>query len=210
MDPSLIHARVMLNLDAETNRELEIGCAGGTWTVLRWPAPTEPTPEGRVSRMSPYRPARRPLRDRHCQEPSQCAQRHRLANSEARKNVPFRLCGLGGGDAFNAIPIRTHSTIAFPPTNAPVLDEALAVAHAFASRFSSPTPAFPFQAATSIRTESSAGARKAGTGFLIYSPRSLQDGRDGVASSDIVETSNNLGIVATRDGLVEVHCLSRS
>ncbi|MCJ7569472.1 MAG: M20/M25/M40 family metallo-hydrolase [Anaerolineales bacterium] len=40
LDPSLVHAEVMLNLDTETSGVLPIGCAGGALTVISWPTPT--------------------------------------------------------------------------------------------------------------------------------------------------------------------------
>jgi hypothetical protein len=39
LDPSLIQAKVMVNLDAETSGVLDIGSAGSKWVGLRWPAP---------------------------------------------------------------------------------------------------------------------------------------------------------------------------
>ena len=46
LDPSLVQARMLVNLDSEDPRELTIGCAGGAGTVLRVPVTTDVTPKG--------------------------------------------------------------------------------------------------------------------------------------------------------------------
>ena len=213
LDPSLIHAKVMVNLDAETSGALEIGCAGGTWTVLRWPAPTEPVPEGWLVADI----AISGLRGGHS---GLDIAKNRLNGIKGivwvirriAKDIPIRLSGIEGGDAFNAIPIRAHATIAFPPAEAPNLEESLAVAHSrLVARFSDTDPGFSLSKASvdpqGIRCWSEE-SRDRLLDLLTIVPSGV------IAmekhSANLVETSSNLGVVGQRGDVVEVHCLSRS
>jgi len=213
LDPSLTQANVMLNLDSETAGELCIGCAGSTWTVLRWPAPTQPSPDGwLVADIALFGlSGGHSAKDIHKNHLNAIKGMVWLVRKLA-KDVPFRLCALEGGDAFNAIPIRAHATISFPPTEAHSLEAALADAHSrLASRFSLTDPGLSL-ATSNIDLQ----------GIKCWSDESRDRLLDlltavpsGVVAMEqhaphIVETSNNLGIVALRDGVVEVHCLSRS
>ncbi|NOT04533.1 MAG: beta-Ala-His dipeptidase [Anaerolineales bacterium] len=213
LDPSLIQANVMLNLDHETAGELCVGCAGATWTILRWPAPAQPSPEGWLvvdivlSGLSGGHSGK----DIHKNQLNAIKGMVWLVRRLA-KDVPFRLCALEGGDAVNAIPIWAHATISFPPTEAHSFKAALADARSrLASRFSLTDPGLSLSTAN-IDLQ----------GIKCWSDESrdrLLDLLTAVPSGvvameqhapDMVETSNNLGIVALRDDVVEVHCLSRS
>ena len=213
LDPGLTQANMMLNLDYETAGQLCIGCAGSTWSVLRWPAPSQPTPAGwlvadiALSGLSGGHSGA----DIHKNHLNAIKGMVWLIRRLA-KDVSFRLCALEGGEAFNAIPTRAHATISFPPTDAHSLEAALADAHSrLASRFSLTDPGLALST-TNIDLQ----------GIKCWSDESrdrLLDLLTAVPSGviameqhapDMVETSNNLGIVALRDDVVEVHCLSRS
>lgn len=213
LNPSLIHTNVMLNLDSETARELYIGCAGATWTVLRWPAPTQPTPDGWLVTditLSGLSGGHSGI-DIHKNHLNAIKGMVWLVKRLAR-DLPFRLCALEGGDAFNAIPIRAHATISLPLTEAHSLEAALVDAHSrLASRFSLADPGLSLSMAN-IDPQ----------GIKCWSDESrdrlldlLTTVPSGVVAMEqhaphIVETSNNLGIVALRNDVLEVHCLSRS
>lgn len=213
LDPGLTQADVMLNLDSETAGELWIGCAGSAWTVLRLPAPAQPTPEGwlvvdiALSGLSGGHSGK----DIHKNQLNAIKGMVWLIRRLA-KDVSYHLCALEGGDAFNAIPTRAHATISIAPTEAYSLEAALAGAHPrLASRFSLTDPGLSLSTAN-IDLQ----------GIKCWSDESrdrLLDLLTAVPSGviameqhapDMVETSNNLGIVALRDDVVEVHCLSRS
>lgn len=213
LDPDLTQADVMLNLDSEIAGELCIGCAGSTWTVLRWPAPAQPPPEGwlvvdiALSGLSGGHSGK----DIHKNQLNAIKGMVWLIRRLA-KDVSCHLCALEGGDAFNAIPTRAHATISFAPTEAHSLEAALAGAHPrLANRFSLTDPGLSLSTAN-IDLQ----------GIKCWSDESrdrLLDLLTAVPSGviameqhapDMIETSNNLGIVALKDDVVEVHCLSRS
>ena len=213
LDPGLTQAKVMLNLDYETAGELCIGCAGSIWSILRWPAPAQPTPDGwlvvdiALSGLSGGHSGK----DIHKNHLNAIKGMVWLVR-RLIKDVPCRLCALEGGDAFNAIPIRAHATISFPPSEAHSLEAALADAHSrLASRFSFTDP----ELSLSTINIDLPGIKCWGDESLDRLLDLLTAVPSGVIAMeqhalDMVETSNNLGIVALRDDVVEVHCLSRS
>ena len=213
LDPSLLHADVMLNLDSESMQELYIGCAGAIWTRLRWPAPSQPLPEGwpasEIS-LSGLTGGHSGM-DIHKNRLNAIQGMVRLLRSLSR-HLPFQLCALEGGDAFNAIPIWSRARISFPPDLADSFEAALADARArLASRYSLTDPGLSLSM-----------TRSALQGLQCWSDESRDRLLDllsalpsGVLAmeqqaSDIVETSSNLGLVALKDGALEIHSLSRS
>ncbi|MFW5739577.1 MAG: beta-Ala-His dipeptidase, partial [Myxococcota bacterium] len=51
IDPSLVQGRILLNLDAENDEEIVIGCAGGSDTEIEYGARRAPAPDG----LGPYK-----------------------------------------------------------------------------------------------------------------------------------------------------------
>lgn len=128
------------------------------------------------------------------------------------KDVPFRLCALEGGDAVNAIPIRAHASISFPPTEAHSFKAALTDAQSrLASRFSLTDPGLSLST-VNIDQQGvkcwSDESRDRLLGLLTAVPSGVVAMEQ--HAPDMVETSNNLGIVALSSDGMEVHCLSRS
>jgi dipeptidase D len=213
LDAGLIQANVMLNLDYETAGELCIGCAGSIWSVLRWPAPAQPTPDGwlvvdiALSGLSGGHSGKDISKNHLNAIKGMVWVVRKLA-----KDVSFRLCALEGGDAFNAIPLRAHATISFPPTEAHSIEAVLADAHSrLARRFSLTDPSLSLSTANSDLQGIKCWSDESRDGLLDL----LTAVPSGVIAMeqhapDMVETSNNLGIVTLREDVVEVHCLSRS
>lgn len=213
LDPGLIQANVMLNLDHETAGELCVGCAGATWTILRWPAPAQPTPEGwlvvdiALSGLSGGHSGKDIYKNQMNAIKGMVWLVRKLA-----KDVPFRLCALEGGDAVNAIPIRAHATISFPPTEAHSFKAALTDAQSrLASRFSLTDLGLSLST-VNIDQQGvkcwSDESRDRLLGLLTAVPSGVVAMEQ--HAPDMVETSNNLGIVALSSDGMEVHCLSRS
>jgi dipeptidase D len=213
LDPSLIQAQVMLNLDAESAGELYIGSAGSIWTVLRWPAPAQALSDGwlvvdiLLSGLSGGHSGLEIHKNHLNAIKAMAWLLRRLA-----RDISFCLCALEGGDAINSIPIRAHATIAFPPSEADVFEAALADAHArLASRFSLTDPALSLSTANidlhGIQCWSDE-RRDRLLDLLTAIPSGVLAMEQ--HAPQLVETSNNLGILASRNGVVEVHYLSRS
>jgi dipeptidase D len=213
LDPSLIQAKVMLNLDSERARDLYIGCAGAIVPVLRWPAPSQETLEG-------WHVADITLSGLSGGHSGIDIHKNRLNAIKAMvwlvqslvKDVTFRLCILEGGDAINAIPIWAHAVISFPPTEAHSIETALANARSqLVSRFSLTDPGISLVMANIDSQDMkcwSDDSRDRLLDLLTAIP-------SGVIAMEqhtpkMVETSNNIGIVTLRGDVVEIHCLTRS
>jgi len=213
LDPSLIQAKVMLNLDAETTRELYIGCAGAIVTLLRCPGPPQQTPDGwliadiSLSGLSGGHSGLE-IHKNHLNAIKSIVWLLRRLT----KFIPFHLCRLEGGDAFNAIPIWAHATIALPRTESASLEAALADAHArLARHFSLTDPGLSLSTATIDRESIKCWSNDSRDRLLNL----LTTIPSGVIAMEqyapqLVETSNNLGIVTLKNGVLEVQCLTRS
>ncbi len=213
LDSGLIQAKVMLNLDAETLGELFIGCAGAIWTRLRWPGPAQPVPEDwpvvdiSLSGLTGGHSGM----DIHTNRLNAIKGIIWLLRGLA-SDLPFRLCALEGGDAFNAIPIRAHATISLPPSQVHSLEAALAKAGSrLASRFSITDPGL----STSMADIDPQGMRcwsDENRDRLLDLLAVLPSGVLAMEqhAPNLVETSSNLGLVTLRNDVLEIHCLSRS
>jgi len=108
LDPDLIKAEVMLNLDVEGG-ELIIGDAGGDVSLIRWPVPDKPIPED----WTVFHISCTGLTGGHSGDEIKGIV---WLIQKIKENIPTCLCELSGGDAKNAIPIHGQATIAIPPT----------------------------------------------------------------------------------------------
>ena len=213
LDPSLIHAEVMLNLDTETSGVLPIGSAGGARTVINWSTHTEPIPEGwlvgdiTVSGLSGGHSGIDIVKNRLNGIKGIVWLIRRIA-----EDIPFRLCGLVGGDAVNAIPVRAQTTIAFPPIESHILEETIAVATMhLVQRFSLTDPDINISK-TNVDPKGIKCWSEEHQDRLLDLLATIPSGVIAMEqhTPNLVETSNNLGIVALKDGVVEIRCLSRS
>jgi dipeptidase D len=213
LDPGLVAARLLINLDSEDPRELTVGCAGGAGTILRLPVNREPAPPGWVRGEVALSGLKGGHSGVQIHEP--------LANAikllahvlmRAREGgVPFRLCSVQGGNAHNAIPRDAFAQVVVPA-------DALPAAEAAALR-----------ANAALRSEWEADEPN-----LRVDLRPVQAGRDPLAPADEerllrllerlphgvlqmseafpgkVETSSNLAQVATGEEQVEISTSTRS
>ncbi len=213
LDPDLIRADVMLNLDAESSGVLEIGCAGSAWTILRWSAAREPVPDGWQAidiRLSGLRGGHSGIdiaKGRLNAIKGLVGLLHRLAD-----DTPIRLCRVEGGSAFNAIPIRAQATVACPDDRlSSCLDEIAGYAAHLARRVAGTEPDLSVEQAAAPGSKRTCWADQDGLRLLDL----LQVLPSGVLAVDPdlpgqVETSSNVGIVTEVDGVLEVHSLARS
>jgi dipeptidase D len=213
LDPDVIHADVMLNLDAVSSAAVEVGCAGAAWSVIRWSAPRRPIPEKWVTGqivLSGLRGGHSGI-DIHLNRLNAIKGMLRLLRQVAA-DLPVQVCAIEGGDATNAIPIRAISTIAYPGSEAGRLVQAVSAARLdLAQQYGENEPALQV---TQVALDTSSPA--------CWSPSDSDQLLDlldvipsGVLAMDpnspgLVETSNNLGMVAEESAVVTVHCLSRS
>lgn len=127
LDPALVSARLLINLDSEDPRELTVGCAGGAGMTLTLPVTTEAPPDGLESRSVVVAG----LKGGH----SGVQIHERLANAiqllttallAARDaGADFSLASVRGGNAHNAIPRDAAAELLLPSSGIPALEGAV-------------------------------------------------------------------------------------
>jgi dipeptidase D len=213
LDPGLIHANVMLNLDAVSSAALEVGCAGAAWTVIRWSAPRHPIPENWATAqisLSGLRGGHSGF-DIHLNRLNAVKGMLRLLRKVAG-DLPVQVCAIQGGDAINAIPIRAVSTITYPASQAGRLAQAVSAARLeLAQQYRQAEPAMEVSQIT-LNTPSPVCWSQPDSNRLLDLLSVIPSGVLAVDPdvTDLVGTSNNLGIVAEEGAIVSVHSLSRS
>lgn len=212
-DTDMVNARLMLNLDAESLSGLWIGCAGAGWTVLRFPLPDEPVPPGwRCAQITLAG-----LTGGHSGIDIVSSRLNAIKTivslvRELAGRGPLRLCGLEGGAAINAIPIHAQATIAMPLDGATALASWLDSARAeLQTRAASADPGLSLNCSWDRPTPPACWGEVRQSRLLDLLER-LPSGVLAMEQQapELVETSSNLGIVAPKDGRLEIHSLSRS
>lgn len=213
LDPALVSARLMLNLDAESISDLWIGCAGAGWSVLHFPLPEQAVPQG-------WPVAQIALAGLTGGHSGIDIARGRLNAIKALVSLlralagrgPVRLCALEGGAAINAIPIHARAAIALPAPDAAALESWLKSARAdLQARVAASDPGLSLTCAWDPPAPPACWGEPRQARLLDLLER-LPSGVLAMEQQapDLVETSSNLGIVAAKDGRLEVHSLSRS
>ena len=213
LDPDLIHADVMLNLDAVSSAAVEVGCAGAAWSVIRWSAPRRPIPESSATgqlTLSGLRGGHSGI-DIHLNRLNAIKGIVRLLRKVA-EDLPVQVCAIQGGDASNAIPIRAVSTIAYPASEAGRLAQVVSAARLdLAQQYREVEPTMEVTQHT-LDTPSPVCWSQSDSNRLLDLLSVIPSGVLAMDPDvpDLVETSNNLGILAEEGAIVSVHCLSRS
>ena len=213
LDPGLVRARVMLNLDSEAMGTLLIGSAGCIETATRWPAADQAIPDG-------WRAAKIVLSGLTGGHSGLDIPKNHLNAIKGMvwilrglaKELPFRLCALEGGDAFNAIPVWTHATVAFPPGETPRIEAALEEACArLVERYASAEPGLSLTM-LSLEGQSLRCWSDEKRNALLDLLTMIPSGALAVELHDphLVETSNNLGYVKMEGETLKISCLARS
>ncbi|MCD6426203.1 MAG: beta-Ala-His dipeptidase [Anaerolineales bacterium] len=212
LDPSMIMADVMLNLDAESG-ELIIGSAGGIESVIRWPVPTKPIPED----WTVFNISLTGLCGGHS---GIDIEKNRLNGikgivwliQKIKDEVPICLCEISGGDAYNAIPIHSETIISIPPTEIHKFEEIIAsTSEDLARQFSHTDPDLTLSKTIidnlGIRCWSDELCNR-----LVDLLSTIPSGVIAMeqTSPHLVETSNNLGVLEVRDNTLGIVCFTRS
>ena len=212
LDPSLIKAGMMLNLDWE-DRDLIIGCAGGIISLIRWPVPTEPIPEA----WSVVIFSLGGLTGGHSGLEIEKNRLNAIKGivwliQRISGKIPFRLCELSGGDAMNAIPIRAQTILAVPPKELPALEEMVTSAFEdLKDRFSHTDPDLALTQSP-IDDQGIACWSEEQSSRLVDLLSIIPSGVIAMEqiAPHLVETSNNLGVVQVKDNTLEMECFIRS
>ena len=214
LDPSLITAKMMINLDwADDNISLVIASAGVNTSLIKWPLPAENIPDDWVV----YRIYLKGLKGGHS---GVDIEKNRLNGikgivwliQKIKGKIPVCLCELSGGDAKNAIPIHGRATIAIPPTGIQQFFKIVnSAADDLASRYSLTDPNLTLSVEKVDDQDIpcwSDDQRDQLIDLLSVLPSGVIAMEQ--TSPHLVETSNNLGVLKVRDNTLGIVCLTRS
>lgn len=212
LDGSMLRGRRLLNLDSEEEGTVTVGCAGGADTEILLPLETLPAP----SRADAYQVQLCGLHgghsglDIHLQRGNAIQLLARMLHS-VRPGTPGYMAALEGGNKHNAIPREARATVVIPE------GQAAEFLRHMDNQFAAVWKEYR-QVEPDIRLEVSEGAPpekiwSTDTAWTVF--RLLVALPHGVAamSHDIpglVETSSNLAVVRTADGMLKVLTSSRS
>lgn len=210
--PGLLHSRLMLNLDNENEHELCIGCAGGLDTIASFPTPDEPVPAGHVAielRVGGLRGGHSGI-DINLGRANAVVLAARLL-WQAMRSFEVRLNVLEAGTLRNAIPREGRAVLTVPAEQAQACVHQLeADIQTIGVEFAHADP----QIAISVQAcELPLGVIEAGSAARLISalfacPNGTMYMSPEVAG--LIETSSNLGVVATGQGSASVVTLQRS
>ena len=215
LEPGFVTGRRMLNLDTEEPGAVYVGCSGGGDVAARWDLSREACPEG----FAAYRAQVKGLVGGHSgldihenrANAIKCLARTLRAVGQAA--IDHHLVGIDGGSKRNAIPREAGATLALRPGDLARLTEVVARAQAeLKVEFGGTDPHLavvvePHPELAGAQVFRGEDARRIVHSLLASPSGVVAMSRD---VPGLVETSNNLGVIRTEGGVVEVvHC-SRS
>lgn len=212
LKPGVLKGEILINLDSETEGELYIGCAGGMDATATIPYRTLPAPEG-------YRTLGiniKGLKGGHSgMDIILCrANANKVA---ARVLLPLlrdcgvKLAGLAGGNMRNAIPREAFATVLVPESEVGAVKAVIAGTEAVVKKeYAVADPDIAIFAEDAPAASEYIADDDALKG--IYAVLACPDGTERMSDQmpGLVETSNNLAIVSTKDGEFQVNSLLRS
>jgi dipeptidase D len=212
LQPGLLNAKMMLNLDTEEDNELTIGCAGGIDVtahgqyeqnlVADHSEACSITVKGLTGGHSGM--------DIHKGRGNANKLMNRILLS-LHEHLLFEIAGIDGGSLRNAIPRESKSVIVFKKADKGILDRAFSeIATILKSENSITDPALQIACESIVLPEKVMSAN-ASVNFLkavSVCPNGIY--RMSAAISDLVQSSNNLARIELANGQFSVKCLTRS
>lgn len=222
LEPSLVSGRTLLNLDTEEDDMLYIGCAGGCDTNLEWRFAADSLDEVAAGTIV-QNVAIRGLRGGHSGgdiHEGRGSATTLLARLLSRVGESVRVVSLRGGSKRNAIAREAFATVVTTGDEAAVELARLATEIQAEARAESKEPALTITVEAAKAEEGTSALDIAASRRLVRALVALPHGVAGMHPDipELVETSNNLATIETRDEtrdesdekIVEVGCLSRS
>ena len=212
LKPGILKGDILLNLDSETEGELYVGCAGGLDANVTFKYKQAPMPKGYEA----YQIIVTGLRGGH--SGMEINEGRGNANKiMARVLMPLlrhlkgKLVSFNGGNMRNAIPREAEAVIALPQGRgnaaSKLVGAILATVKSELARID-PNVSITFAPATTKVTKIIAGTTGTKLVKALYACPNDVD-RMSLEIMGLVETSNNLAIVKTDKGVIEVKTLMR-
>ncbi len=212
LDPSLLSARRLINLDSEDENKLCVGCAGGADTHLSVPLARQTVAENSAAftvGIGGLHGGHSGI-DIHLQRGNAVRVLARILTAGSDATV-MRIVSFKGGNAHNAIPREARATIVVSADQAQALQDAISAEYALAdaeSKSAEPSMTLSLEA-----TEPAATAWDAETTAKVLNLlNSLPHGVVAMSYDipDLVETSTNLATVKEKDAGLHIEMSSRS
>lgn len=212
LQPDMLKADIMLNLDSEDEGELYVGCAGGENTNVTITYAEEPVPSGSVA----YQLNVTGMKGGHsgldiCLGRGNAIKVLNRFLYQASNDLDLRVASIDGGSLRNAIPREAFAVITINEARRDEFDQAVAdFAGLIRSELKATEPDMSFSAE---RADLPAHVmdQDAQTGLIkaVYAcPNGVMRWSDDVEG--LVETSTNLAIVKSDNGQIQVASLQRS
>lgn len=210
LQPGRLKAKFLLNLDSEEEGYLTIGCAGGEDTIAsRKVTRTAPPAGSRAYRLKVFG-----LKGGHSgidiHQGRGNAIRLLAQLLDALKGFGFALASIKGGNKRNAIPREASAMIFLDPAQEAAFKAALAQHEAhWRAALGAHDPGLHLALEAG---EASQAMATADTQALVQLLLALPHGVEAMSPDipGLVQTSTNLGVIETREDLVEVNLLTRS
>ena len=211
LKPGILNGDILINLDSETEGELYIGCAGGLDTKAVFKYKEEAMPKG----YKPFKIVVTGLRGGH----SGMDIHEGRANSNkvlARTLLPMlrdmdcKLCGIEGGNMRNAIPRESMAIIAVPSD---AIEDVRKVVEETAATVKKEYSSIDSGISVSIEPAKAKSVFAGNVALklvkaLMACPNGV--GRMSLEMEGLVESSNNMAIVKSENGIIEISGLMRS
>lgn len=212
LKPGVLNGDILINLDSETEGELYVGCAGGMDASAVFKYKTEAVPDGFVG----LEVAVKGLVGGHSGMDI-ILYRANANKVIARLLLPVlrdlgaRLISIEGGNMRNAIPREAVAVIAIAKDKLPEAKEIIEKKMAEVKAEYSATDKDARVELKSVKIKEEAISKKVGLNLVkaLYAcPSGVERMSD--AMPGLVETSNNMAIVISNNGKIQVHSLMRS
>ncbi len=211
LQPGRLKAKFLLNLDSEEEGYLTIGCAGGVDTIAtRKLARTAPPAGSRAYRLKVFG-----LKGGHSGIDINAGRGNALrllaqVLGFLKPEFDLALASLKGGNKRNAIPREASAMIYLDPAREPAVRQALA---AHEAHWRAALGAFDPGLHLALEAgEAAAAMSSTDADALIQLLLALPHGVEAMSPDikGLVQTSTNLGVIETREDVVEVNLLTRS
>ncbi len=206
-----LEGEILLNLDSETEGELYVGCAGGVDATIKLKYGTEPIEAGRTSFVLSVKGFKGGHSGMDIILQRGNANKSLFRMLKALDEVDVRLCEIEGGDMRNAIPREAMATVTLPTSNVSKAKEIVEKLYTeIKNELSETEDNFVISlepTANPTNMMEDCCSKK-----IINTVYSLPNGvyRMSDSMAKLVETSSNLAIVKSEDGIVKICCLLRS
>ena len=214
LKPDFVRGRILLNVDSEDEGVFTVGCAGGEDATLTLPLEKEPIPEG----WAVFKLKAGGMQGGHSGIDIGKFRANAIkvlvrGLDAIRSEHPLQLISMSGGTVHNAIPRDAEATFASPADTAEDLAAMISqLQDAVRHEYRTTEPGLSLEV-SSDESEASGNVLSAELSdrilsFLVIVPSGVAEMTPDVP--DLVETSNNLAVVKTKDEEMSIICSQRS